>query len=74
MRRIKTKTELSPVEFEDRELRNRLRLQIMGLGGVSAASKKTAISYWRLSRILNGWVIPNGEEIRRIAAHLRSAV
>ena len=44
----------------------RTKLQIMGLGGFGVAHQRTGISYARLSRIINGWIKPSEDELRRI--------
>jgi hypothetical protein len=46
----------------DRSERVLFRFKIQGSGGFSRASKITGIGYWRLSRILNGWLEPTREE------------
>lgn len=58
------------MDLQAPEIREQVRLKLMGLGGLSLAAQKAKISYNRLSRILNGWVLARPEDIERLSAYL----
>lgn len=54
------------MELKTEAGRKKAKLQIMGAGGLGLASVKTGIRYWRLSRILNGWLDAKEIEIEKL--------
>jgi len=64
-------TKASGYCLDTQEERRLLRLQIMGLGGLSLASKESGMNYWRLSRLLNGWVTPTKKDMTLLTEYLR---
>ena len=56
----------------DRTELTTLRLKMMGLGGLSKAAAGMKINYWRLSRILNGWILPTEEELQTFQGYIEA--
>ena len=48
-----------------------LKLKLQGTGGMWLAAKETGINYFRLSRIVNGWVTPKDSELALLEEYLR---
>lgn len=56
--------------WQNENNRRQVRLKIMGLGGLSKAAKEIGVSYWRLSRVINGWLQPTKAELEKIEKYI----
>lgn len=53
--------------------RDQAKRSILYKGGFGAASIYTGIGYTRVSRIINGWIIPSTEEVAAIEAFINAS-
>jgi hypothetical protein len=59
------------MDIFDEGNRHRLKLKLMGLGGVGKAAKVTKISYYRMSRFINEWIDLKPEEINLLKLYIK---
>jgi hypothetical protein len=61
-------------DVSDKDFYNvNIRKMILWKGGFGCASVFTKISYWRLSRIANGWLKPSEDETSSIKSFLNAS-